>query len=94
MANNIIIREKKSEKQKIKNTRKMCVGDRRKKSVFKVRYTFYVQVSLIIYKKGFCVNSRQFGGFSPHLNRHLVGPLSMVVVQVSRALFLFLFLSS
>ena len=52
MANNIIIREKKSEKQKIKNTRKMCVGTGAQKSVFKVRYTFYVQVSLIIYKKG------------------------------------------
>ena len=52
MANNIIIREKKSEKQKIKNTRKMCVWGQAQKSVFKARYTFYVQVSLIIYKKG------------------------------------------
>ena len=33
MANNIIIREKKSEKQKIKNTRKMCVGTGAKKCI-------------------------------------------------------------
>ena len=52
MANNIIIREKKSEKQKIKNTRKMCVGTGAKKVYSKYATLFYVQVSLIIYKKG------------------------------------------